>query len=409
MHRESLIYHVQHLSLLLPFYTTQIMATFNDVRALCMNQAHLSEPELVSRLRSMEIELNVLAARDPEGATLLHCAVEYGRSPEFCRVIHELDATLVKTQDNYGWLPLHEACQAVSVDTAKYLFHLFPEGIITPTISDGWYPLHLLASAHGIGDDSSDKLLELLSFLLKHDKGAVSSPDSVEALLPLHIACQERDLAFVKLLFDAYPDAIFVQNNEGETPVDVVYNPSTIREDMVHFLETQLKFHHQAQVDHGNGQLPIHRAMQSGEVSLGTIKLMVAAFPTSITATDNQGRTLLHLACRFLNLDVVKYLLGLIEDSPTLALYAVDTGGNLPLHHACLGCKLDVVNFILRISPHGVLVPNKRGKLPIDLLLFETNCVRDLQYVNAVDNLFRVNPIDSLASIMSSGLFSDKM
>ena len=337
---------------------------------------------------------------------IIHYAAIKGRSPEFCRVIHEQNSTILKTTDNYGLLPFHWACSAVNVETAKYLFYIYPESIKIPNGSR-WYPLHLLAENY---KGSNDRMLQLLAFLLKHDKGAVSTGNSWGDL-PLHIACQRRKLPFVKLLFDAHPDAIFVRDESRDTPLDIARR-SRNQACVVNFLENQLSFHCQSQDDQVpdvNGQLPIHRVLQmpSENVSLGTVKLMAGAHRASVAVADFQGCTPLHYACRLGNLDIVKYLMGLLQDSPTLALDTVDSEGNLPLHHACLGGKLDVINYILDISPRGVFVSNKLGKIPIGLLLFDAICDRGLQYVDTVDSLFRANPVDSLADI-SPGLSTYK-
>eukprot|EP00956_Cyclotella_meneghiniana_P013281 scaffold19084_cov64-Cyclotella_meneghiniana.AAC.4 len=213
------------------------MATFDDIEALCWNVDNLSESELVSKLRATEIDPSVLLERY-EGETLLHIAVYGGRSPEFCRVLHQLDATLVKTRDNSGWLPMHRACYEVTnVETAKYLFAMYPESINIPDNS-GQYPIHFLAVGN-YNKGSNDQTLQLLAFLLKHDKGAVSTPNNFGEL-PLHHACWGRGLAFVKILFDAHPDGIFVQDQDedGMTPLDCAHQYNEA--DVVPFFQTQL-------------------------------------------------------------------------------------------------------------------------------------------------------------------------
>eukprot|EP00956_Cyclotella_meneghiniana_P042602 scaffold248592_cov66-Cyclotella_meneghiniana.AAC.1 len=88
----------------------------------------------------------------------------------------------------------------------------------------------------------------------------------------------------------------------------------------VHYLETQLELQHQAEEDRNpdiNGQLPLHRVLQSPSenVSLGTIKFMVEAHCASVTVADNRGCTPLHYACRFGDLNIVKYLVEGNEDA----------------------------------------------------------------------------------------------
>eukprot|EP00956_Cyclotella_meneghiniana_P022045 scaffold41027_cov53-Cyclotella_meneghiniana.AAC.2 len=374
------------------------MATFDEIEDLCRNRSGLSDFELVLRLQKFsQINPRVFSERDEDGLTLLHHAV-MGRSPEFCRVIHDQNNTLVKIQDEYGCLPLHYACSYGSVKTAKYLLELYPDSIHIPN-DDNEYPLHLLACA----EVSNENKQEFLLFLLKHNKGAVSTPTH-DGDLPLHIACETKELAFVKLLFDAHPDGIFVRDSHIDTPLEIArfFNKA----DAVHFFETQLEFHRQAQEDQDpdvNGQLPIHRVlqMQNENVSLGTIKLMVGAHRASVTVADYRGCIPLHYACRLGDLNIVKYL----ADNDKNSLATLDSGGNLPLHHACLAGKPDTVSYILDTTDQGVGVRNHDGKLPIQILLFDAICDRELQYVDAVDSLFRANPVDSLA-IISPGLYS---
>ena len=145
------------------------MATFDYIAALCSNDDNLSESELVSTLRATQFDPSVLYRRGSVSYTLLHIAAKYGRSPEFCSVLHELDVTLVKSVDNRGWLPFHDACKGESLDTdtAKYLLNKYPESINIPD-DDGWYSLHLLTVNYFL---PRDKSLQFLAFLLKHDKG----------------------------------------------------------------------------------------------------------------------------------------------------------------------------------------------------------------------------------------------
>eukprot|EP00956_Cyclotella_meneghiniana_P025463 scaffold53208_cov37-Cyclotella_meneghiniana.AAC.6 len=210
---------------------------------------------------AIQIDPGVFSERDEDGLMLLHYAAER-RSPEFCKVIHDQNDTLVKTKDYDGWLPLHCACVNGNVNAAKYLYSVYPESNNIPD-NEGWYLLHFLASwRHGVSNDNAQ---ELLLLLLKHDKGVVSTPNRYRDL-PLHYASGIQELAFTNMLFDAHPDGIFVQNEDGNTPVD---NTRSYHEtDAVHFFESQLEIHRQAQEDQerdNNGQLPIHRVLQNAK------------------------------------------------------------------------------------------------------------------------------------------------
>ena len=362
------------------------MTTFNDIRALCRNDDNLSESELVSTLRATKIDPSVLAEREDQyGGTILHIAVCKGRSPEFCGVLHDQNSTLVKSTDNYGMLPMHRACTNVNVELAKYLFNVYPDSINIAS-AHGSYPLHELACDCGVG--SNDQTLQLLAFLLKHDKGAVSTCND-HGDLPLHVACFFRGLAFVKLLFDAHPDGVFVREEYGYTPMVTARDRNKV--DVVNFFETQLELRRQAEEDQDpdiNGQLPLHRVLQSENVSLGAIKLMVGVHRDSLTVTDNRGCIPLHYACRFGDLNIVKYLVEGNED----ALQIRNSQGEFPLHVACCHGRCNVINYILEKSNHGVSVVNAK-KLPIQALLFDADCDRDsLEFVEAVGRLLFAHP-----------------
>jgi ankyrin repeat protein len=161
---------------------------------------------------------------------------------------------------------------------------------------------------------------------------------------------------------------------------------------MVAFLAAQLELERQARVinrQDENGQLPFHRALRASEPSLGSIKLMAAANPASLTTADNQGFIPLHFACQLGHLDIVKYLVDANEES----LRVESSSGHLPLHLACLGGHCSIVNYILERSFNGVSL-RIHDKLPIELLLCDyANCDTDsLEFVEAFGRLLRANP-----------------
>ena len=115
------------------------------------------------------------------------------------------------------------------------------------------------------------------------------------------------------------------------------------------FVNSQLVYARQAK-DHrlmitpdDNGQLPLHRALQS-IVRLGSIKLLVKGNPSAILSPNNSGALPLHIACEYHDSnEVVEYLLGLDPSS----LDAVDRDGNTALHYACRGAKHDSIALLL--------------------------------------------------------------
>ncbi|KAL3801433.1 hypothetical protein ACHAWO_003132 [Cyclotella atomus] len=227
----------------------------------------------------------------------------------------------------------------------------------------------------------------MIRFLLIDDQDAISAPNR-DGDLPLHLACMYKRLSIAKLVYNSCPEALRRQNNDGKTPLDVARASVNNDEfpEVAQFVEDQLELERQARENvepDGNGQLPVHRVLQTSEASLGSIKLMAAANPASLTTTDNQGFIPLHFACKVGRVNIVKNIVEADEEF----LKVKTSRGELPLHLACL------VNYILERSDYGVSL-RFHGKLPIELLLGDlASCDRNrLEYVEAVYRLLRANP-----------------
>eukprot|EP00956_Cyclotella_meneghiniana_P041065 scaffold213573_cov36-Cyclotella_meneghiniana.AAC.2 len=379
---------------------------FEAATDLCFNWGlTIPESELPSRLEAiLKANPNIVYQKEEKGGyTLLHNAAQ-GRSPEFCKLIIEMNPDLVRMPNDYGHdLPFHMACYGANVDTAKYLFHLYPESINLPDVC-GYSPLQILLVpreeiAHGYL--TGECALELVQFLLQNDQGAISTPKKDHNLLsddngflPLHHACRNRSMAFVKPIFNAYPEAIYIENDYGDTPLDEARNRR--KEEVLEFLENQVELERQAREERAldnHGQLPIHQALQNEDTSVGTVKLMMAAHPASAGMADNRGHTPLHIACEVGNLDAIKYLMGIEPD----LLKTSDLRGNAPLHLACLGGKCEAIPCILEQSTYGATLQNSDKLTPIELFLVKSDCERDSQeYVEAVRSLLQVDPVEVL-------------
>ena len=328
------------------------------------------------------------------GETLLHHVAQF-RSVEFCKLLVEFNPEAVRVADRYGTLPFHSSCTANNVETAKYLYQLYPESIDIAD-SAGNYPIHCLCDGYYEND------LGLIQFLLKHDRGAVAKPDN-PGRIPLHIATisqalRVRNIAIdfeilsvVKLVFDAYPEAIYVRRG-GDTTLQIARDLHF--EEAVTFFESQLDFVRQSAEDTDttpdqDEQLPIHRGLYNRLLSLGTIKLMVKAIPAIVNAADSRGCIPLHIACQNGDFGIAKYLIETNVDS----LEVYDLEGNCALHHACLGGNCDLINYILEKFSHGASVRNSDGKLPVQLLSYDSDCNRNsLGYVSAIYGLLLAYP-----------------
>ena len=364
--------------------------SFKSIYELCTDREDRPESELV-------MELKYILAANPEVAhetdpkdwnrTLLHYAAR-SRSKEFCKLLFQQNPEAVKITDDMGWLPFHTFWfygehGEKRIETIEYLYELYPESM---DIADfqGNCPIHLYITRH------SSWTFELLQFLLVHDRGALSKPDSF-GLLPLHNMVSQRrnnTLDSIQLVYNAYPDAIYVKCR-GATPWEFARFIGGPQRHML-FFTSQLDFIRHSKYNTTpdiNGQLPIHRQLSNELLSSGTVKLMAKANPASLTTADVQGRIPLHIAIRHRDIDVVRHL---IEANH---LKISDKRGNCALHYACLAGKCDIINYLLEQSSHGVSSRNLDGKLPIQLLLYDAECDRDnLEYMGAVHRLLFAYP-----------------
>jgi ankyrin repeat protein len=380
---------------------------FLRIKALCSDAFYLyitlcedeesSESELISQLESvLRKNPEVLNERDNNGKALLHFAA-IRRSVEFIKVLVETNGGLeyVKAADRWGCLPIHRACINCNVEAAKYLHSICPESINIAD-NDGQYPLHcaIWYSIRG-----TDKDLEnLIQFLLLHYPDAVSKP-TMYGDLALHLACGKHfeEMDIVKLVYNAYPQAIRTRGSNGKTLLDCCRNIDTRS-----FFEAQLEWESQAREQRQpdeHGWIPIHRFLHSTESSVGTVKLMISANPKSAKACDSKGFIPLHYACKFGHVDAAKFLVDFDKES----MKQVTLNGDLPLHIACREGKFSVINFILETSDYGVSLRNKDGKLPIQLLLC-ADVNRDCRLLRAhLDVLERLNPnsVDSHDEVIS--------
>lgn len=106
--------------------------------SLCKNVDRDPESALLQDMRLVfYIDPNAANGIADNGMTVLHCAVIYCRSVEFCKLLIERKPELVKTPDNDGMLPIHHTCSANhsscrwsqrhQVKITKFLFGYFPE------------------------------------------------------------------------------------------------------------------------------------------------------------------------------------------------------------------------------------------------------------------------------------------
>jgi ankyrin repeat protein len=110
-------------------------------------------------------------------------------------------------------------------------------------------------------------------------------------------------------------------------------------------------------------------ACQNKWANEGIIRCLLEYFPAAISATDNEGRSPLHLACSNENitLDIVQLLIDAAPDS----VRTEDNYGRMPIHRLCCDkivdeiAAMEILKLLLEKCPESVRHADNLGELPI--------------------------------------------
>jgi len=334
------------------------------IHELCCNQM-LEESNALAVLRFMlDTDQTIVRERDTHGYLPIHHAVD--RMPnEFCKVLIDAYPESVRVRtNNDGSLPIHIACghhygnSEANVETIQYLLELYPESVNATTLF-GQLPIHNAA----LGERT-----DIIELLLKYDPDAATKKTTQSLNLPLHVTCGEslkKQLDVAEVLFDSYPQAINAHNCEEKTPY---------LSKIVNFLLAQQGYDQKAKdtkVMHTpdeNGWLPLHHALKDN-TPLGSIKLLLKGNPLALRVITNIGALPIHIACEFSPVRVVKYLVEELDVNERL-LEHCDINKDSILHYACRGVNCEVVKYLLGeyTSLASSAEVNGEGELPLHLL-----------------------------------------
>ena len=340
--------------------------------------------------------LNILLSSYPESVRSslyidgdhfpIHDAAK-NKTARFCKELIDMAPDTLRMGDS---LP-HLACRGIHLDTVKYFSEVCPDMMLQPAvgeISDGdFYPIHEAANALWGLDEGKERKgrAEIIRFLLKHDPDGASREVESSGCLPLHLACQSGHRApnfyGVKALYDEYPEAIYIQDIHGKTPLESVFDEDSNRHrvgnnsKLTTFFTNQLEFagpigagNADLSIPTLNGWLPLHLALlsSSAEISLGTIKLIVKGYPEALQVSDDSGALPLHRACQHGTVSIVDFL---VQEGNAEFFDESDLEGNYSLHYACEEGNYAVVNYLLsRQILAAVSERNSSNNLPIHLM-----------------------------------------
>ena len=267
--------------------------------------------------------LNILLSSYPESVRSslyidgdhfpIHDAAK-NKTARFCKELIDMAPDTLRMGDSL----LHLACRGTNLDTVQYFIKLCP-GLIRQPGEGDFYPIH--EAAKYLWQVDKEKELqgraEIIRYLLEHDPDGASRENFHTEQLPLHLACESGNgvpnFEAVKILYDAYPEAIYEQDYKGLTPIDFIFDEDSNQNrpgnnsKLTTFFTNQLEFagpigdgNADLSIPTLNGWLPLHLALMSSsdEISLGTIKLIVKGYPDALQVSDDSGALPLHRACQ---------------------------------------------------------------------------------------------------------------
>ena len=354
---------------------------------LCSNR----KLDVVSAMKMLNLLLEkypeAVRHADNKGFLPIHIAA-CKRSPDFCRLLIEAYPGSERMTNFGGALHLHQACAKNSLATVEYLYRQYPDSI-NHTTTNGIYPIHAVISGIQLRDNPSTAV-DIVQFLLDCDSNQKLLQYQGWSLL--RFACRQQyndsnikaGIQIVKIIFDAHPASIEDDN--------IATNIHRYHQQVQEFLNEELAYARQAN-DHrlmmtpdDNGRLPLHVALQNN-VRLGSIKLLVKGNPSAIRSIEDNGALPLHVACEHHDsVSIVGYVLGLAR----ITRDATDSQGNTALHYACRASKYETIALILeKYDAVSVSKRNLQNKLPIELL-WESNAVEDRDRVEYMESFFRL-------------------
>ena len=266
---------------------------------------------------------------------------------------------------------LHDACK--SGDLRKVTSLLSNKGWdINALNTDGESPLHI-ACKYGH--------LEIVKVLLK-DKKCDLNTQNIYGNTPLHLACNKKLLHVIRVLLErrcstniSNKQGLLAQcihlNEYGDCLLHIACRWGDV--DIVRYLITDQKCN--VNIKNTYWSTPLHIACSLK--SLKIIRLLLEKrchtnIPNKKRKTaqniplNEDGDCLLHIACRWCDVDIVRYL---ITDQKC-NVNIKNTYWSTPLHIACLLKSLKIIRLLLEKGCHTI-IPNMKGETAQDIPLNE--------------------------------------
>ena len=253
--------------------------------------------------------------------TPLHIAAKYGRKNTIVQLL-SYKRCEPNAQNKEGDTPLHFAAKYGQDGTIVQLLS-YKRCKPNAQNKEGDTPLHFAAK---YGQDVT--IVQLLSY-----KECDPNPQNREGDAPLHFAVRHNETVAISKLLDHHQSNSNAQNKEGNTPLHIACCLRLLRI-IILLLERRC-----------STNIPNKKGETAQDIPL-----------------NDDGDSLLHLACQWGNVDIVRYL---ITDERCDPSVQSSTSENTPLHIAAKYGQDDIIVQLLSCKECDPNVLNKKGDTPL--------------------------------------------
>ena len=388
---------------------TALHISVKESKMTSVSQLHIVQQSVSQLLSCNGCDLNI---HNKEGDTPLHIAVREHIKPVIFQLLANRECN-VNVQNEEGHTPLHVACYQKSLDIIRFLIDKrcctnipSKEGETAqdiPLDEDGDCLLHIACQW---GDE------DIVRYLI-HDQKCEVNIQSAYLNTPLHNACYQKELSTARILLEQ-KCSTNIPNMKGETAQDIPVNEDG---DVLLHIACQwgdVKITQYLICDEKcnlnvrsstTANTPLHIAVKYGQIDtlvqmlsykdcdlnaqnrqgdtplhiaccrklLGTINLFLEK-RCSTNISNKKGETaqnfplnedgdcLLHIACQWGDVDIVRYLINLEGCNPSVQSY---TSRNTPLHIAARYGRGETIVQLLSYKECNINVQNRIGDTPL--------------------------------------------
>ena len=324
--------------------------------------------------------------KDSSGCMPLYYVCRFGHCEYFRKILSHSPKNLLQVVNTDGATPLtvvdedgrtilHHACREGHDDVTIDLL----EADADPTIKDnqGYTPLHYAC------ENGHDKCVQAIFYSSMNSSGLSEIKDA-NGRIPLHIACMQQQHHHLIRALEPFHEHFLIEDNDGHTPLFYIctkgnclclaeiYNLSDGTPGISRLLTANVTADGATPltVVDEEGRTILHHACRKGYDDI-TIDLLEAYADPSIK--DSQGYTPLHYACESGHGKCVQAIFSSTRD-PSGLTEIKDANGRIPLHIACMQQHHDLIE-ALEPSHEHCLVEDNDGYTPLYYIFMKIDCL----------------------------------